>query len=332
MLNVLLTVDTEVWPELSAWPTDMRLSSEPEKLLPRIDVDIMGRTAHGDFGLDYQLATLRRHGLKAVYFVEPLFSAYVGKALLDDIVGRIIAAGQEAQLHLHTEWLSDIHEPGLPLTFRQFMFEFDLDEQTALIGWGKRRLEASGAPPVIAFRAGNYGANEDTLRALSRSGLRFDSSHNPCAAHDGSMFKARPLFGPMESMGVVELPVSVFQDAPRSLRPAQLGACSLTEMTSVLEGAHVAGWRHFTIVLHSFEMIRGRKQGATPRRDPIVTQRFEGLCAYLERHQDRFRTVGFSELAEQSFENVKPPVEPVRNGRLLRLARQAEQALGVLFM
>lgn len=333
MLNVLLTVDTEVWPEVPGWPPTVRLNRVPDELLARIDVDIMGWTAQGTFGIDYQLAMLERHRLKAVYFVEPLFSAYFGAAPLADLVRRIGDAGQEAQLHLHTEWLSDIHEPGLPTGFRQFLHNFNEDEQTALIDWGKRRLEACGAPPVIAFRAGSYGANEETLTALRRLDLHFDSSYNPCyAGGDCRLMPVQPLFGPVEWQGVVEFPVSAFEDGPGRLRHAQLCACSLAELTTALELAYRAGWHCFTIVLHSFEMIRGRTHGHTPRRDPLVTRRFEGLCAYLDSHRDRFRTVGFGDLASESFGADGPPALSIRTGRLLRLGRQVEQALGSLML
>lgn len=332
MLNVLLTVDTEVWPAVPGWPPDVRLSPEPETLLSRIGVDIMGRTAQGNFGLDYQLATLERHQLKATYFVEPLFSGYFGPARLQDIVHRIVAGGQDVQLHLHTEWLSDVREPELPPTFRQFMHEFDEDQQAALIGWGRRRLEACGAPTVLAFRAGSYGANEATLKALRRCGLRYDSSYNPCySGGDCRLAPARPLCAPVAWHGVVEVPVSAFEDRPGALRHAQLCACSLGEMTTALEQAHEAGWQYFTIVLHSFEMIRGRTQGQIPRRDPVVARRFEGLCAYLDSHRHRFRSVGFGDLDPESFREDGPTLSPVRTGRVRRMGRQVEQALGALW-
>ena len=38
---------------------------------------------------------------------------------------------------------------------------------------------AASAPAPVAFRAGNYGANDDTLRALAMLGITHDSSHCP---------------------------------------------------------------------------------------------------------------------------------------------------------
>jgi len=37
-----------------------------------------GETAEGDFGLPYQIEQLNRYGLKATYFLEPLFADRVG--------------------------------------------------------------------------------------------------------------------------------------------------------------------------------------------------------------------------------------------------------------
>src|SRR3546814_9494722 len=39
-------------------------------------------------------------------------------------------------------------------------------------------LVRAGAPEPVAFRAGNFGANDDTLRALDALGFLFDSSRS----------------------------------------------------------------------------------------------------------------------------------------------------------
>ena len=39
-------------------------------------------------------------------------------------------------------------------------------------------LRECGAGEVKAFRAGNYGANWETLRVLGENGIHYDSSHN----------------------------------------------------------------------------------------------------------------------------------------------------------
>ena len=325
VLDVFLTVDTEVWPNVPGWPPKARLQDRSPALLDRIAVDLYGRTPAGSFGIDYQLAALKRWGLRATYFVEPLASGFYGREYLAELVGRLVAAGQDVQLHLHTEWLSDMHDALLPSSFRQFLHEFDEDEQTALIGWGMRALESCGAPRIRAFRAGSYGADAATLRALLRNGIRMDSSYNPVFV--GSTCKLpveRVQLQPWLLNGVLEFPVSVFEDYPGHMRHAQLCACSLSEMTRALELAWRQGWGHFTILLHSFELVRDRTSSAAPRPDQTNIRRLEGLCEFLTVNRSRFRTSVYSEVNPDSRYSLE--AAPLRTGVLRAVSRVAQQA------
>ena len=160
MLNVLITVDTEVYPLLPGW--------RGENLRRDIQRDIYGETTKGNFGISYQLEVLNRHGIKAVFFIESLFALAVGIEPLAEMVRKITKAGHEVQLHLHPEWLSWMNKPPVPACGRQQIREFSLDEQTELIRIGIANLQAAGACGVSAFRAGDYAANNDTLIALAK--------------------------------------------------------------------------------------------------------------------------------------------------------------------
>ena len=158
MLNVYLTVDTELWPYSEGWPV-RALSLDKITFNEEIAACFYGKTSEGEFGLPYQLEQLNRYGLKATYFLEPLFADRAGSNHLTDVVDLIQRNNQEVQLHLHTEWLSEIHDPTIPSHFRQYMHQFTLDEQRALIAKGIRSLQAVGVKKLHAFRAGSYGAN-----------------------------------------------------------------------------------------------------------------------------------------------------------------------------
>jgi len=296
-------------------------------LARRVAIDIEGRTPAGDFGIDYQLSVLKNWGLRASYFVEPLASGFYGTDYLRNLIHRLISANQDVQLHLHTEWLSDFHDPVIPSTFRQFLHAFNEDEQTALIGWGARTLEACGAPAVRAFRAGSYGADAATLRALIRNNIYMDSSYNPvfagvaCKLADG-----RVELQPWQFNGVMEFPVTVFEDYPGHIRNAQLCACSLSEMTSALDLAWQLGWKQFTIPLHSFECIRERMgKGTIVQPDRLNIRRFEGLCQFLAENSHRFRTMVYSEVDVQRMLNPQK-VGSIKTGLVRTAMRAAEQA------
>jgi hypothetical protein len=55
-------------------------------------------------GISYQLDMLRRHDLKACFFVDPMPALVFGLECTRRVVDAIIYAGNEFQLKLHTNW------------------------------------------------------------------------------------------------------------------------------------------------------------------------------------------------------------------------------------
>ena len=66
---------------------------------------------------------------------------------------------------------------------------------------------AANAPAPVAFRAGNYGANDDTLRALATLGITYDSSHCPALVGGACQISLGPDDrDPELHHGVIEVP------------------------------------------------------------------------------------------------------------------------------
>ncbi len=326
MLKVFLTVDTEIWPYSDGWPV-RALPAEKIQFEAEIAASIYGQTSAGEFGLPYQIEQLNQHGLKATYFLEPLFADRAGNQHLVDIVNLIQHNGQEVQLHLHTEWLSEIHDPAIPSHFKQYMHNFTLDEQTALIAKGIHSLQAAGVQEVCAFRAGNYGANLDTLRAAYRNGLVFDSSYDACyLGDDCQIVQSDTLLQPRKIEGIWEFPITFFQDYPGHRRHTQLAACSFNEMKTALLDAWQAGWSSFVIVLHSFELVRNRNPNTLCLPDKSNIDRFQRLCSFLAEHTDKFTTTTFSACDVTTIPEIKEVDE--LHSRIYHTAwRYVEQAL-----
>jgi hypothetical protein len=315
MLNVFLSVDVEIWCE--DWRhIDAQFARAFEHY-------IYGPTARGRYGLPYQVAVLNAHGLRGVFFVEPLFSARFGAAPLAEIVGLLAEARQEVQLHLHTEWVDEARTPLLPGGGgkRQHLRQFSLSEQTGLIGAGKAMLAGAGARGVNAFRAGSFAFNRDSLLALAANGIAVDSSYNASMfGPDSGVMPGVTLVDATCCDGIVEYPMTVFDDGRRRLRHVQLTSCSFEEIEALLWQAVRAGRHSFMILSHSFELLNRSKD----RADAVVVRRFRRLCAFLERHRDVFRTCGFGDLAPA------PPVlaqpAPLRSPLWRTGARMAGQA------
>src|SRR5437899_1087407 len=170
----MITIDTEVWPDSPGWPhVPLAPATHCER---ELDAYLFG--GDSGFGLPYQLRVFREAGLKAIFFVEPLFSFALGPDPLGRVLRLIAAHDQEVGLHLHPEWLTDPRCAELPAFRGPFIRQYSEQEQTAMLLAGAGRLRELGAPPVRCFRAGSWGADSTTLRALERAGIEIDSSLN----------------------------------------------------------------------------------------------------------------------------------------------------------
>jgi peptidoglycan/xylan/chitin deacetylase (PgdA/CDA1 family) len=328
VLRVFLTVDTEVWPIAETWP-HTPLSAD-QACNREIEVYLHGGEVEPRFGITYQLATLARNKLKATYFVEPLSSFALGLGHLERVLRAIDGCGQETALHMHPEWLTDPRCVGLPEFAGPCLWQYELEDQRRLVRAGLARLAEAGSGAVRAFRAGNYAANRNTLRALREAGIPIDTSLNACYAESfPDLADRNDICAPSQVEGVVEFPVTSFVDRPPDgRRPLQLGACSLSEIRYVLEQAAAARWPAIVIVMHSFELMRvGRFQNGGPAaHSRLLVRRFERLCEYLAANRKRMKTCHFSDVDLASLEDLDKAPDIISSPLRTR-ARQVEQLI-----
>lgn len=305
--GVYITIDTEYESGFTAkHGTDSREANFRRSIL--------GETSRGAVGIGYHLDQFDMHGLKAVFFVDPMPALLWGVEAVSDVVGPILDRGHDVQLHLHTEWLT-LAGAANPLGKRtgDNLKDFSLAEQGVLIGYAREMLIAAGAPPPVAFRAGNYGANDDTLRALAQFGISHDTSFSPGFADSPCDISLCPNdLAPTRHCDVVEVPVGCIADGPRGARHAQLTALSKRELLAAIRHARKSGIASFTIVSHSFELLnRERRQ-----INGIVKRRFDRFCAELGQMKG-IRTATYRE---------SPPAVDADNPNLGKLPRNALRA------
>jgi len=316
MLKVFFTVDTEIW--CDGWDDlDRKFPAAFQRY-------IYGPTDQGNYALPMTMEILSDHGLKGVFFVEPLFATRFGLAPLQEVVQLIKQAGHEVQLHLHTEWVDEARDGTLPAIDEKHenMRQFSQADQSTLIGAGLTLLRSAGVKSINTFRAGNYGLNTATLAALAENGIDFDTSYN-AAAEIGvdDVAPGQILTQPKQFRSVTEYPVTVYRDrGGSSLRLFQLNACSFGEFTRILTTAVDLGWESVVIVSHNFELLNQRKN----RPDPIVVRRFRKLCRFLEANNDRFEVTGFAGLNKPD-ERLQPV--PFASSKWETYGRSAEQLI-----
>ena len=270
-------------------------------------------------GVSYQLDILARYGLKACFFVDPMPALTFGIAPVRQIVETILAAGQEVQLHLHPNWTGAIAGDRGARASRFELMEYGLADQFDLISGARDLLVAAGAPWPVAFRAGSYSANDDTLCALAKLGFAYDSSHNASEQSSTSAISLPALqIAPLEHEGLIEVPVTLIEERADALRNFQICALSAGEMRAALDHAQLNRHAAVTIVSHSFELAN--RAGTRP--NAVHVRRFEALCSLLTERAGAMPTVHFADRPALRLGQDDTPLGP---DSIRTTWRQAEQ-------
>lgn len=272
MTAVYLTIDTEYAFRLPG-------AEGPGTRAENFARSIVCETSGGAVGVFHQMELLDAHGLKGVFFVDPMPALLWGVEAIADVVRPIVQGEHDVQLHCHTEWLE--YAPTTLVGGRRgrHLKDFTHDDQRRILAFARDTLIAAGAPPPVAFRAGNYGANDDTLVALAELGLTHDSSHCPALAGHGdcAISLHREDLRPRVHHGVVEVPMACIGSFGGRLRHGQLTALSLRELSAAIRHARDTGLPSLTFVSHSFELLSRDRN----RINRVVARRFARLCAAL---------------------------------------------------
>ena len=329
--NVYLTVDVECAEE--------RPGSKGHR--PSLDTDlrIFGNLQNQATpqGIGWIMDILDNHKLPGVFFVEALSSEFYGIDPLKRVCTTILGRGHDVQLHLHPvlrnpNWISSGAKE-----VEDDIGAYSEEEQLALLSEGIDKLVSAGVKrdELVGFRAGNYGADNRTWKAMSSLGLRVSSNYNPNYVGDSCHIKwpnqAADLFE--ADNGVLELPISNFREGEK-FRHLQITAVTTEELENFLWEARKNNIGHVTIVTHSFEFFHlddAAKRKGRPNR--INQWRWKRLCEFLAKNQKDFSVQTVKGLAQANSSNPispKPeatfPVSPPR-ARARRLAEQIYKRL-----
>lgn len=270
---------------------------------------IFGKFGNHFYGIPLIMDIADKYGLPVVFFLEVLNHHYFGKNESRQVCEYILDRGHDVQLHLHPVYLNFKEDHPECLKFKDNMSFYSLNEQIELLGEGKHLLEEYGVKNVTAFRAGNYGANIDTLKALSENGFLFDSSYN-LAFPNKSRLISNDVFNDITKIeGIFELPITCFNEKlpllVNKVVPMDINAASFSEMKEMLIYASKNNFKCVTIIFHSFSFYIGKDLQYTDAHiiDKTITK-FKKLCHFLSENKDSFLVQNFCTLrADQSIAN-----------------------------
>jgi len=166
--------------------------------------DFRGSYQGVDYGAPFIVDRLNRHGMKGTFFVSPFCPDNL-KDTMRSNMEFLVASGHDIQFHPHPDVI-DVN--------RELLTDYSYSEKEALYKQGISELTGLGVPHPIAFRAGNYALDRETLEMLPSLGIKIDSSifpNEPASAvplprDDANRF--------VKINGVFELPITLIRFLP----------------------------------------------------------------------------------------------------------------------
>jgi peptidoglycan/xylan/chitin deacetylase (PgdA/CDA1 family) len=292
--KVIVTIDTEV-----------RGHDRPDVF----DHDVLGRTKSNSKGSFWIADELKRHGLQAVFFLDVYGVGRYPNAPYRELCDYLMEAGHDIQLHTHPDQMYD------PERFN--MHDYSLDEQTRIIEDGMKLIKDwTGKLPNV-HRAGRYGANEDTLKAIAANGIYFDSSFYFGRANCKLDFPKSN--HPSQKHGVWEFPVTVADEpvvkkgfrfpfwSRRFLsRPQKLDVNTMADWQLCHSIDELYGQVPYLITfLHSFSFTK--LEGAKWVPDEMAIRSFMSMLKHLSQKGHNVTTFepAVAELRGRALETVK---------------------------
>ncbi len=301
---------------------------------------VWGEYAGGKLGLPLIVEILRQNRLTATFFIEAFVEEQGYPGETERICEYLLDHGQDVQLHIHPcHKFYALKLDGKPYPLTDQMAELEPDAQRELLSQGCERIQRWTGRRPVAFRAGNMGASEETLKQLAAVGIRIDSSYTFPYAGGRCCFGAHEPYNGSKWYGdVLELALSGFyQRRLPLLHPAKkvdpMGV-SFAECRDAIRAICGAG-ADAVMILHSFSLLKKRNvQYDGGRLNRIVARRFRRTCAWLAEHAEQYPARTFSELAAAieagSYEARAVP--PCKLNRPLRaVVRKGVQAWNNLY-
>ena len=311
-----------------AWGTDLAPISPARGM--------MGQYGDKAFGIPLICDILDRFDVKATFFVEPFNEELGYPGQTEPVCRYLVDHGQDVQLHVHPgHYHYGLQRQGKPFQMTDQIAELPLDLQQQIIADGADRIARWTGKAPIAFRAGNMGASDETLKILPETGIWIDSSYTfpyvggQCLFTDTMRYNGSKWHGK-----VLEVALSGFQqpDWPGLYpsKPVDLMGSSFEECRDAVKMICDAGG-DAVLILHSFSLFKVRdKQYNGGRLNRVVTRRFEKFCQWLAENRGQYPSRTFSRLGQMVKEEGYHPkaVGPCTINRPIRaLTRKVIQGI-----
>ncbi len=278
MQKILVSIDTEA-----------PVGREPIKRM------IYGYLSDGEeYGIRYIMKFLSERGIKGLFFVDIPEAWHYGKDKIVSLIKEIDDNNHDIGVHVHPDHMMDEK--------RRYLWEYSFEEQYSMIeSCTELYLKALGRTPK-SFRAGRYGANNDTLTILSKLGYKYDMSE-----FYGSRYcKINPpitwnRLKKIPRTELIEVPVTTYKSfsCPIYSRNDQLDSGLLCNEfrrnVRIIESTHNVDV--ISMFMHSFQFLDWRKNPDNPKLKKKSIKRVKNNFEYLLNYPN-FKFISESELGK----------------------------------
>lgn len=192
--KIIITIDTEV-------------GEKAKHVKEGFEKFVMGKIGNEYYGIPKIVDIFDHFDLKAEFFVDVYEYKFFGEEKYKNLCTFLHKKGHGVQLHTHPGYAYDIN--------RINMYEYSLEEQIKIIAEGKELIKKWIGEYPLAHRAGNYGADNNTLKALKENSIKIDSSF--FYRQDNCKIQLSTINDPVVYIDVLEVPITVIKRHPRLL-------------------------------------------------------------------------------------------------------------------
>ncbi len=224
---------------------------------------VWGEFGSQKLGLPLIVEILEQHGLAATFFVEAFMEEQGHPGEGERICQYLLDHGQDVQLHIHPNHRHyGLKQRGQPAPFTDNIADLDPAGQLALLQEGSDRIQRWTGRRPVAFRAGNMGASEETLRQLEAAGIPIDSSYTfpyaggQCRFGAGEPYNGSKWYGQVLEMALSGFRQPIISELGRS-KPLDLMGISFEECRDAIRLICGAG-ADAVMILHSFSLFKVR--------------------------------------------------------------------------
>lgn len=254
--------------------TDTELSNFPQ------GQGLWGRLGSEAWGLERLLDEFEALSARGTFFLDVYGQREEDVAQQRRAAEMIIARGHDLQLHTHP---GPAFDPARPM-----LRDYSLNEQTQIIEFGCARIASwTGHRPTL-HRAGDWGASNDSLKAMSSAGILADFSASPWSPNCAIEDKSVQCNGWARIDGLLSGLGTCFHDRLSGrVRRVDLGGTSFREVLDILSRRIDP----FILTLHSFSLMRFGRDRRSFVGDSKYVRDLHEMCAIaVQEHGYQIRT------------------------------------------